>query len=244
MNPLTPDPPQGNQAMAKNPNEPTSRTADENPYAPPQAPIGGAGPAEVPSDMAEAEAIRRTYLSHEASVKSIGSLHYLGVIFGVLGLAMAVFRALSQNGELGEGVGSAEFVGVAAYLLVMVSINVVMGIGLTGLKPWARWIEVVLVSILLLLYSLGTAGTAALTKGPAVGPAIGAAVVMSLILSYILYLLLSKKSSMVFSPEYQLIIERTPHIKYRTSWIVKGCLIVLVVVIGFGIVAAFLSSRR
>jgi hypothetical protein len=243
MNLLSPDLPQGNQSMSKNPNEPTSRTADENPYAPPQAPIGGAGQAEVPSDMAEAEAIRRTYLSHEASIKSIGSLHYLGVVLGVLGLGMFVFGALSRNGEVAEGINSAPFIGAVVYLLVIVSINLVLGIGLTGLKPWARWIEVTLTSILLVIYLLA-AVLNTVTNVPAFRPMIGAFLVTSLILSYVLYLLLLKKGSMVFSPEYRLIIERTPHIKYKTSWIVKGCLIVLVVVIGFAIVAAFLSSRR
>jgi hypothetical protein len=231
--------------MSSDPNEPTIHRADDNPYAPPQAPIGGAASADVPSDMAEAESIRRTYLSHEASVKSIGSLHYLGVALGVMGLAVIIFRGLSRKGEIDEGMNSAPFVGAVLYFLVIVSINLVMGIGLTGLKPWARWTEVILTSILLLIYLLAAVGAVALTQGRAVGPAeTSGMLVMSAILSYILYLLLSKKGSMVFSPEYRLIIERTPYIKYRTSWIVKGCLIVLVVVIGFGIVAAFLSIRR
>ena len=114
---------------------------------------------------------------------------------------------------------------------------------LTGLKPWTRWTEVTLASILLLIYLLETGGIVAVSNGRDAGSVIGGFLVMSLILSYILYLLLSKKRSTVFSPEYRLIIERTPHIKYRTSGIVKGCLIVLVVVIGLGIVAAFLSTR-
>ena len=83
-----------------------------------------------------------------------------------------------------------------------------------------------------------------MSNGRDAGSVIGSFLVMSLTLSYILYLLLSKMSSMVFSPEYRLIIERTPHIKHRTSWIAKGCLILLVVVSGFGIVTAFLSTRR
>jgi hypothetical protein len=227
--------------MSNDPSELTPRTVDDNPYAPPQAPIRRVGSAELPSDMVEAEVIRRTYLSHEASVKSIGSLHYLGVALGVMGFAVMIFTGLS--GTVAEGRNSAPFVGAVVYLLVVVSVNLVMGIGLTGLKPWARWTEVVLASILLLIYLLGTLA-AAVGNSPFDGSVIAGAVVISLILSYILYLLLSKKSSMVFSPEYRLLIERTPHIKYRTSWIVKGCLIVLIVVIGIGIVAAVLSTRR
>jgi hypothetical protein len=232
--------------MSNDPHDPSFRNADDNPYAPPQAPIGGADSADLPSDLAEAEAIRRTYLSHEASVKSIGSLHYLGVIFGVVGLGIFILSALSRNGEMADGMNSAPFIGAVVYLLVIVSLNLVLGVGLTGLRPWARWTEVTLASFLLMVYLLmGTVGLVVVARGRSVGSAeTGGMLVMSLILSYIIYLLLSKKASMVFSPEYRLIIERTPHIKYRTSWIVKGCLIVLVVVIGIGIVAAFLSSRR
>ena len=94
-----------------------------------------------------------------------------------------------------------------------------------GLKSWARWTEVVLSSILLLIYLIVIVSMAVQPSNPDAGPTIGGSVVLSLILGYILYLLLSKKGSMVFSPEYRLIIERTPHIKYRTSWILKGCLI-------------------
>jgi hypothetical protein len=246
MNRLEPDLPQGSQPMSNDPQDPTYRSADDNPYAPPQAPIGEVESAEVSSDMAEAEAIRRTYLSHEASIKSIGSLHYLGVVFGIVGLGMFVFSALPRNGEMAGGINSAPFIGAVVYLLVIVSLNLVLGIGLTALKPWARWTEVVLTSILLLIYLLlGTVGVVVVAKGRSVGPGeIGGMLVMSLLLSYILFLLLSKKGSMVFSHEYRSIIERTPHIKYKTSWILKGCLIVLVLVIGLSLIAAFISSRR
>ena len=146
--------------MSTNPDEPTSRSADENPYAPPQATIGGTGSAEMPADMAEAEAIRRKYLSHEASVTSIGSLHYLGVIVGIIALAMTVFRALYRTPEVPEGIDSVLFVATAVYLFVFVSVNLLLGIGLTGLKSSARWTEVVLSSILLLIYLIVIVSTA------------------------------------------------------------------------------------
>jgi hypothetical protein len=238
MNLLSPDLPQGNEAMSNNASEPKTRTADDNPYAPPQAPIGGAGSAEVPSDLVEAEAIRRTFLSHEASVKSIGSLHDLGAGLGVLGLGIILSRYLFRLRQIAARNLSSLFAGLVVNFLVFVFINLVLGIGLTGLKPLARWTEVTLATILLLICLLATVGFAAQANDPTAGPTIAGCLVMSLILSYILYLLLSKKSSMVFSPEYRLIIEHTPHIRYRTSWIVKGCLIVLVV-IGIGIVAGF-----
>ena len=59
--------------------------------------------------------------------------------------------------------------------------------------------------------------------------------------AYILYLLLSSKGAMVFSTEYKEIIARTPHVKYRTSCIVWGALIVLGVVILLAVVAGLVS---
>ena len=49
---------------------------------------------------------------------------------------------------------------------------------------------------------------------------------------YMLYLLLSKKGTMVFSPEYKEIIAQTPHMKYKTSpvvWIALGLIVAVIV---------------
>ena len=243
MNRLGPELSQGKQSMSKNLNKPTPGTADDNPYAPPQTPIGGAGSAEVPGDMAEAEAVRRKYLSHEASVASIGSLHYLGVIIGVIALAMT-FSAPCSNPR---GARGNRLSAVRCDSRVFVCLRVrqpLTGYRLDGTEILARWTEVVLSSILLLIYLIVIVSTAVQPSNPETGPTIGGSVVLSLILGYILFLLLTKKGSIVFSPEYRLIIERTPHIKYRTSWILKGCLIFVVVVILLAVIGAILSRWR
>ena len=84
-----------------NANDPPDRGPEINPYVPPEAPIDEAVAPGLPDDLAEAEAIRRTYLGHEALVKSIGSLHYLGVVFG---FGMIFYEALSPNRKIGGGV--------------------------------------------------------------------------------------------------------------------------------------------
>jgi hypothetical protein len=61
-----------------NSNRSTIGGPEINPFAPPKAPVDEAAPPGKPSDLAEAEAIRRAHLGHEAWAKSIGSLHYLG----------------------------------------------------------------------------------------------------------------------------------------------------------------------
>ncbi len=49
---------------------------------------------------------------------------------------------------------------------------------------------------------------------------------------------------MVFSPEYREIIARTPHIRYKTSWIVKLFLIILVTVLIMAVVGGIFSARQ
>jgi hypothetical protein len=213
-----------------------------DPYAPPEAPLAGATTPRLSEDLAAAETVRRAHLTHEASVKSIGSLHYLSVIFGVLGLVFTLFQAVSGNQPLTGGLEGARLVGMLVYLLALTAINLAMAIGLTKLKPWARWAELVFTALSLIYCVLVAVG---IGRGPA-GPGVGIAVFfgMMIIPAYILYLLLSTKASVVFSPEYREIIERTPHIKYKTSWLVKGCLIVFLAIIVLSIVMAILSGRR
>ena len=58
-----------------------------NPYAAPATEIGSEPTGlDADGDLAEAEAIRPAHIGHEASIRSLGSLHYLGAILGVIGL--------------------------------------------------------------------------------------------------------------------------------------------------------------
>ena len=153
--------------------------------------------------------IRSDHIKHEASVKSVGILYFLASAFMIL----AGIFALTAD----PGTGMM----VALLLLFFGAAQVWVGIGLRGLKPWARLPTAILSGIGLLGFPLGT-----------------------VINGYILYLVLSKKGKTVFSEDYQRIMEQTPHIKYKTSivvWIFLGLLLVL---IGLGVVAALFGSRR
>jgi len=87
----------------------------------------------------------------------------------------------------------------------------VVGYGLRAFKPWVR-IPVIVLSVLgLLAFPVGT-----------------------LVNAYVLYLLFCAKGKFVFTPDYAQIVAATPHLRYRTSPIVLGAVIVLLV----GIVAA------
>jgi uncharacterized Tic20 family protein len=162
------------------------------------------------------EEMRKEYLKHEASIKSVGILYYLGggavVLLGLVGLFAAVKDSQAP-------IVIAVFPALLLFLLGAGQLWV--GTGLRRLKKWARIPSGILSGIGLLGFPLGT-----------------------LINGYILYLIFSQKGKTVFSEEYQAVIEQTPHIKYRTSilvWILLGLVLVLITA---GIIAAFVAGRR
>jgi DNA-directed RNA polymerase subunit RPC12/RpoP/disulfide bond formation protein DsbB len=158
-----------------------------------------------------AEQIRKDYIQHEASVKSVGFLYLLGAAVVLLA---AVGMLLSSR-----SVGSNAL--VAILLLGLAAVQIWTGLGLRRLQRWARIPSGILSGLGLLGFPFGT-----------------------LINGYILYLLFSKKGTMVFSEDYQRVIEETPQVKYRTSilvWIFLGLL--LLALIGV-FVAAFFAKHR
>ena len=196
-NPYAPPPPEGRPA---NPSH--------NPYAPPSARIGTAG-----GDVGEAETIRRQYLNHEASLRSVGCLYLWGGIFALavaaIGVVALPFMFFMGSGETAESLGGAGF-----YLVIVAlygglgALNYWLGKGLRKLDPKVRTLATVLFVIGLLGFPVGT--------------------ILSL---YFLYLLHSEKGRRVMTAEYRWIVELTPHIKYKTSWIAWLALVLLVVFI-------------
>ena len=210
-----------------------------NPYAAPATEIGSV-PTGLDADLAEAEAIRRAHIGHEASIRSLGMLHYLGAFFGVLACGMMLFLLLGGvPGGPADRIGRMLFGGLVVGYSLATALNVALGHGLRGLRPWARWTETFLLSLQVIFVVLVSIGALLTGEFAEIAPSL----IGMLIVGYLLYLLLSEKGSMVFSPAYKEIIARTPHIKYRTSLIVKIALVVLVSVIGLAILGAILSMR-
>ncbi len=148
-----------------------------------------------------AEAIRSEHLAHEASLKAVGLLYLLGGALNAIGaLSMLVAAAAGGNVQGRDGV-----ILLTLFLGLMSALALWAGWGLRTLKPKGR-IPALLVSGLgLLAFPVGT-----------------------LINAYVLWLLLSKKGSLILSPEYAAIVAATPHLKYRTPvwiWIVLGVLV-------------------
>ncbi|MEN1679387.1 MAG: hypothetical protein AAGJ46_07320 [Planctomycetota bacterium] len=168
---------------------------------------------DAPVEVApsDVENERRRLLNHEASVKSIGSLYLLGSILYGLGVSSAMF------GLMAIGAGPAE-IAVYVGMLGLAVLLFFVGRGLRSLSKWARVPAIVLSVIGLIGFPIGT-----------------------LINLYFLYVLGSKKGADVFSPAYAEVIAATPHIRYRTSIVVKVLLAILVIVLVLGFASLFFA---
>lgn len=185
---------------------------ENNPYA---APLSSSAMPGSSDD----EVIRKQYLSHEASVKSIGFLYLLGGVFGILAgifyIVMSISNQVPPDMQQIQGI----MIGMGIFFLVISALQLYAAISVRKLETPGRIIVTVFSVIGLAGFPIGT-----------------------LISAYILYLLWSAKGKFIFTPEYQRVIQATPHIKYKTSivvWIFLGLVLLL---IAFAIGAALLSK--
>ncbi len=183
---------------------------EHNPYAAPAEQYSG---GEFGNDAVEA--IRRQYLSHEASIQSIGLLYILGSLIGTIAGVALLGMLFTAPNAAPDGIA---FVW-ALFILVMGVAQGFVGNGLRKLQRWTRIPVGILSGIGLIGIPIGT-----------------------IINGYILYLIFSAKGSMVYSDAYQRVIQQTPHIKYKTSIIVWIFLFLLLGLIGMGVLFALLGG--
>jgi hypothetical protein len=216
-----------------------------NPFEAPRASIGE-GPRYPGEVRGDAESIRREYLGREANIKSIGHLYYLGTFFGVLGTIGAILMATgalptppNQQPGVDPAMQKAIMGAAALFYLVITGLNGAMGYGLTHFQVWARWTAVVF-TVLGLLAVLLYAGIFSFMISPYLG--LGVLAVGGGFNGLILWLLVSKKAGMVFSEEYKEIIRQTPHVKLKTSIIVKIFLVLILLAIVIPLLFGLISG--
>jgi len=113
-----------------------------NPYAPPKANVD-----DVNVPATEAEAVRLEHIKHEASIRSIGTLYYIGGAFMLLGgIGMAI--TVDPTEPLLRPLG--------IFYLVMGTISVVVAWGVRRLRKWAAGASIVLSGLSLLGFPMGT----------------------------------------------------------------------------------------
>ena len=105
-------------------------------------------PLPVTNSLDDPRSIRKAHISHEASVKSIGVLYYLGAFcllgFGVLGFSNEKGRTLSEQITIGM------------FLCAFGVLQFWTGVGLRRLRPWAKTPTGILSGIGLLGFPVGT----------------------------------------------------------------------------------------
>ena len=180
----------------------------DNPFESPTAELVDAPPPASEATASD-EATRRELLKHEASILAIGRLMRLGALFmGLVALSM-----------LAAGVATDESPGVMTGIAVVYGGLAVVsgwcGTRLRNLDPRGRVPAAVFNGIGLIGFPIGT-----------------------LVSGYILYLLLSERGRRVLSIEYQGIVARTPHIRYRTPVVV---LVVAALLITFAVAAVVMA---
>jgi hypothetical protein len=110
-----------------------------NPYAAPAARV------ENMATNPEADAIRRAHLNHEASIKAVGALYYIGgAVMTIAGLMGAVGAPRS------EGVALLLFIGAFGVA------QLVVAWGVRAFRPWGRVVGIILSVIGLIGFPIGT----------------------------------------------------------------------------------------
>lgn len=185
-------------------NAPTDITSsDHNPFAAPQSAVE----ADASSDWKDAERIRHAHLSHEASVKSIGS------VFLIAALICGAFSFLIYSDRpIGGPARVAEQFTIMAIFIVIGLFLLLISIALIRLRPWVRVPAMILSAMFVFVIPIGT-----------------------LLAPYFLYLLICKKGETVLSAAYRKTISQTPHIKYRTpvaGWAILGVLVLSILALG------------
>lgn len=156
------------------------------------------------------ELVRTEHLDTEAAIKSVGLLYYIAA-FGLVILGASVL--------VGETPVKASTGWLPALLLPLGVAAGGTAYGLKRLQGWARIPTIILSSIALVL------------------GLISVSIVGVLIHIYVLTKVLGKQGQFVMTPEYKRIIAATPHIKRKTSIVVKVLLVLLLITL-IGIIAA------
>ena len=169
----------------------------------------------------DAEQVRQSHISHEASIKSMGLLYYLGAVIGLFYTILLLFNLgimVFTYGLTADLLATILLASITIFCGGVTFLNYWVARGLRRLDQRVRTPAIVLSAIGLLGIPIGT-----------------------LISIYFLWLLLSKKGQYIFSDEYAGIIALTPHIKYKTSIIVWVFVGILLFVLGSAMMALLLG---
>ena len=193
-----------------------------NPYAaPPAAKKGGGGGKKKGG---AAEKLRNQYLPHEQEIFSFGTLFVFQGIMGLLG-AISVGSILLFRSGPDPGMDLDPDAAAAAQMLSGVIMGVLIGVyALFGLMSLIFGLAMRKGN------TLGRIGGTILAVPGLLGFPMG-----TILYGFLLYCLWGAKGKVVFSKEYQQAKAATPHIKPKTSTLVKFLIGIILGFVGFGL---------
>ena len=128
-----------------------------NPYAAPATEIGPEPTgldAEGTSPRPRRSAGRTS--ATRRPIRSLGSLHYLGAILGLIACRVHALHALRGRVRWpGRPLERMLLGGIVVVYLLVTALNFALGIRPARLQPWARWTETALLSLQVIFVVLG-----------------------------------------------------------------------------------------
>lgn len=171
--------------------------------------------------VSEAETTRRKFIHHESSIKTLGCLYLLAGILIIPGMVLS----LSESFKAGASAASLMW---QFFFIVIGLVDVAIGIGLRRLQKWASLTAITLGLLLSLIYLFDLPGSA-------VGLVIQGAIILTM---------LSARTRMVVSADYQRVIAETPQVKLRTSAALWALLVLLLLSYAAAIYSAYTHTSR
>jgi len=113
-----------------------------NPYAPPKANV-----EDFSGATSDVERVRLEHIKHEASIRSVGTLYYIGG-FLMLFAGISMFIAVDPTEPMLRPLG--------AFYLLLGAVSVVVAWGMRRLRRWAGGASIGLSGVSLLAFPVGT----------------------------------------------------------------------------------------
>ena len=117
---------------------------EQNPYQAPAANVD----TLLEGEIANAEEIRKQYINHEASIRSVGLLYYLGFIGSLV--ALVVYATEFNRSEMGVSIA------IIAVFAVLAALYLWVGRGLRTLKSSIKIPATIIAALGLLSFPVGT----------------------------------------------------------------------------------------
>jgi len=186
----------------------------DNPYAAPSADLSHVATRVESADVE----VRQAHLKHEAQLRSVGLLYFLGAFIMLVMAVPFLFAFPEASSPAADDLTMSVF--FILFPLVAGAVFCAVGYGFRTLRPWVRIPGTAFGLVGLMQFPLGT-----------------------LINAYVLYLMYCPKGRTVLSPNYARVRAATPHLRPRRGLLGMLIPMVLIGLITFVLLQAYFGAR-